>query len=770
MQRSRWISWAIALSILAAALALYVGTLAHGAYPGASAQLAVERTGLVPIVLPRHPLWSACVWVVEKIPVGNFALRLNLFSAVCGALAVLLLYRTVAVAVWFLIDESTVSDRRAILAGRLAGVAAAGFLMLSIPFWVVANRAHTGAFDLLLLIGCAHLLLRYFETGRFRDVLLLVLLYSVGLAEFATLIVFAPLLAFTLVYCLWLHETLRPGPIAVLTVVFLAGVSTYFLAAWSFYGSFGYTLREYNGFFDIVWQMWRAQYALITSSLPREGWLIILFVAVVPWLAALWVARRGMNDERDRGSAILHIVLTALALAMLFNSRFSPWAILGSRRLLVTPYLLSASLYGYLVAYWFLLPSRWLVETGRPVVEFVRRWGGVVTSLPLLGVLAWAGVRNLPEANARRGGIVDAYAGRVVESLAGRTWLVTDGVLDDHLLLAAYERGIPLRLINASPFANSVYLKYVAGMFDDPQLKNLASLGTLPLLTEWMSTDPEIADKLAVLDAPDLWGNAGFVAVPSGLVYCGHSAAAPLPSDVAARQRDLWAYMEGMRDLGGELPTDLRRYVDEFLRHAGVLANNLGVAIESKARDGEAETCYRWARRIAPDNVSALLNLAVMVQQGRAKDADESIRREMERLAEESKGRYRIWSLSKFYGYVRMPEAFAGLGWAWAQSGQPALARVRMKQALALAGDENRAGLQRMMAGVLLMQGEADQSTAILERLVAENPKDVRSLLGLARAELRRGAFDVAEALLLQAEQAGAGAIAAGSPPARRRP
>ncbi len=744
-----------------AALGIYGSTVPQGAYPGGSAELIVQQTGLVPVISPRFPLWRAAAWLLKFIPAGDLPLRLNLFSALCGVLVVWLLHATMVRAIHVVLEDSSARAGRAFVAKQAAGVAAAVALMVSVPFWCVSNRAHTGAFDLLLLVACAWLLLRYHERGRLRDALALVLLFGAGLAELATMIVFAPLLAVALVYCLWSHESLRPGPIAGLTVAFLAAASSvYLLAAWAFHGSPGYALRDYSGFLEIVWHMWREQYGLITSSLPREGWLIILFVSVVPWLACLVVARRGINDERDYGSAILHVVLTALALGVLLNSRFSPWAILGGDRLLVTPYLLTSMLYGYLTAYWFLLPTRWIAESDRRGAEFLRRCLGPALAIPLLGVLVWTGIRNAPEANARRGGLVDAYASRVVDALRGRTWLVTDGVIDNHILLAAYERDVPLRLISASPYVNSVYLKYVGTLFDDPQLKNLAALGTLPLLAEWMSRDPDIAGKLAVLDLPDLWVSAGYSAIPSGLVYFGGAPGATVPGDIVAQQADVWAYMSAMSDRRDTLPADVRRLVDEFYRHTGVLANNLGVALESESRHAEAEACYRQARRLSPDNVSALLNLAVMVREKRIADDGGAIQQAMDRLAEESKGRYRIWSLSRYYGYVRVPEAFADLGWTWAQSGRPELAQARMAQALSLAGADNRAGLQRMMAGVLLLQGDADESAEILEKLVAENPKDVRSLLGLARVELRRGGLDVSENLLRRAEEAGADANA----------
>ena len=69
----------------------------------------------------------------------------------------------------------------------------------------------------------------------------------------------------------------------------------------------------------------------------------------------------------------------AETVAVLLNVKFAPWTMLGFDRLLVTPYVLVATLLGYLVAYWFLIPAVWWRDPERLVDRWLRRWlGGVV--------------------------------------------------------------------------------------------------------------------------------------------------------------------------------------------------------------------------------------------------------------------------------------------------------------------------------------------------------------------------------------------------------
>lgn len=746
----------IGLVLGLAGFAVYTTTLASGAYPGQSALLVVERTGLYPVLTPNNPLWRFVAHIsTQWIPIGDAATRLNLLSALFGAICIWLVYDLMVRVVFGSIDTDVVSETRVRIAARLAAVSSSVFLMFAIPFWVVSTRAHTEAFDLMLLLAAAKLLLGYAVNGKFRTALLFSFLYGIGIVEFATFITFAPFFGLVLLYVMWRQETLRLSSALSLVGCAVLGLLLYIPVAWQFYGSSGYVLREYGNFFDVIWFMWRDQYFIITRSLPREGWLIILFMTVIPWLACLAVARRALNNERDWGFYLLHIVVTVLVVTVLLNAEFSPWGMMGYGRLLVTPYLLTASVFGYLIAYWFMLPAQWGTEETASAV-FFRQWLGVLLVLPLLGLLAWAPFRNVDSSDGRPSCVINAMAKEIVQSLDGRTWLVTDGPLDDHLLVAAHNMNLPLKLININKGRSSVYCSYLEGLFESPRMKNLVRVGISNLLLEWMKTDPDVCKKLAVLNKPDLWVAAGLTAVPSRLLFLGSKNSSEIDSaNLLSNHHEFWERFKSISEYPFEEGAPLERWWREFLRHTGMVANNLGVYFEDLGRSEDAFAAYRASREIDPENVSALLNMWGMVDNGLASDEDGSIKAAIGVLEKEQTQKFHIWSLSQYYGYVRLPEAFAQLGWTWAYSGQPGLGLEGLKKAKTLLPEDRQGRIKQLMAGIYLSQKQELKSAKIYADILKNDPKNRTALVGMYRIASRQGDFETALKFLVKAEVAG---------------
>jgi len=745
----------VGLGLIGLALVVYLVTLSRGAFPGASAALVVTHGGLMPRFSPASPVWTGLVTVVRAVSGQHFVSAVNLISAVFGAAAVGLLYVLVREGVTIFIDDLGFTENRRRVAALLAGAAAAISLAFCIPFWVVSNRAHTAAFDVFLLFLTARLLLAYMDYGKLWIALVFSFLFGVGVVEFATFIVLAPLFGAWLLYVMWKRNVLRTPVVLALIGSAVLGLLVYLLAALGFYKTPGYELRLYDGFFDIVWHMWREQYMLISRSLPREGWLVILFVTVVPWLAMLSVARRGLNDERDWGLYLLHAIMTGLVVAVLMNTRIAPYAILGMRRLLVTPYVLVAMVCGYLVAYWFLLPSGWGRDPEAATTRFFRNIFGWVLVAPFVGLLVWSSVRNLESAGTRQTHFVNAFADEVIDCLSGHEWLISDGALDDHLLLAANRKGVPLRVMNVAAGNSSVYLDHLANQFDDTRMRNLAKVGIPALLSEWMQTDSNVQDKIATLAMPDLWARYGFVAVPNRLVFLGTKDAASL--DVAALISDhqtFWKRFSAMLAEGASDDGNSPWY-DWGERHAGLIANNLGVLLEDLERPEDAFEAYQMARSMDADNVSALLNMSAMIGADKASDPDGAVKAAVDALQANLEHKYHIWSLARHYGYVRAPEAFAQLGWSWAYSGQAGMAISELEKAANMLPDDRKGNIQELMAGVFLRDNRAAESEEIYRDILARDKTNQAALLGMMRIRIGQRKFKQAEGFLSLAADSG---------------
>jgi len=743
----------VGLGLALLAFAVYLITLSRGACPGASAFLIVSHGGLTPRFTPDSPLWTALVYVIHHLSGENFVFMLNFVSALCGALSVGLIYNLVSEGVTIFIDELSFSEQRRRIASVLAGLAAALCLAFCIPFWVVSNRAHTAAFDILLLLFAARLLLFYMDYGKLWIALIFSFVFGLGVVEFSTFIVVAPVFGAWLLYVMWKRDVLRLTVVLALVACAVLGLLMYLPAAWGFYKTPGYELRQYSGFFDIIWQMWHSQYAAISHGLPKEGWLIILFVSVVPWLAMLSVIRRSLNDERDWSIYFLHAIMTAIMVAVVLNIKISPYSIMGMRKLLVTPYVLISMVYGYLTAYWFLLPSGWGHDPDSVITRFMRNVLGWVLSMPLLVLLGVAVYLNIPEISTRHTGFVQTFAEEVIDSLDGREWLISDGAIDNNLLLAANRKGVQLNTINVMAGNSTVYLDYLASRFNEPRLQNLAKIGIPALLGELMKSD--VAESIAVLSMPDIWTRYGFVTIPNKLIFLGTKDISTIDVD------DLLAQNNQFRE---KFIGILKQYEsdsgDNILykwgrRHAGLVANNLGVMLDDLGRTEDSFHAYQESRRIDPENVSSLLNMSAMVRAGRADDADHSISNAVKSLEAEVDKKYHIWTLSRYYGYVRTPDAFAGLGWTWAYSGQPGMAISELEKAEQMLPDESKEGVQQLMAGIFMRENRASESAGIYKDILLRDNRNVPALLGMMRVTLSQKKYDEASSYLAKAAESG---------------
>jgi len=749
-----WISAAVA----ALAFVVYLLTLSSGAYPGESAALVSRYTGLFMRMTPPRPLWGGLVWVVSRIPLGTVAMRLNLLSAVFGAAAAALVYQIMRRIVLACVEVGDRNRGRAVIASHLAGLTAALSMAFCIPFWVVSTRAHTASFDVLLLLVLARLLLAFLLAGGVRTAVLFAFLYGTGVVEFATLIIMAPLFGGLMLIAMRRYGLLGTRTISGILAAGLGGMLLYLVPPLCFYGSPGYELREYGSFWKIIWIIWRDQYLLIAHSLPRQGWLLVLVLTIVPWLTMLTVARRALNGEKDWAFYILHAVFTGLSIATMFNIPVAPWPMLGMKRLLVTPYVLNATLFGYLTAYWFLLPSNFWPFFAHDKPSARLRWAESLLTVPLLGCVFIAPFLNYRAADGRQSACVNGFAREIVQCLDGRSWLLTDGSLDDQLLIAADELDVPVKLLSLAWNGSKPLMKHVASMFEETGLKNRALIGMMPLLQEWCRSDPEINDKLALFGNPDVLAGCGPTPVPHKLIFiAGGEPGRAEADELMDLHRRFWQESSALLRSGDTVQDKfLAPYCRHVRRHASLVANNLGVIMEDAGAEDNAAEAYREAREIDPENVSALLNLHAMVRQGALRDEDGAIRKELDAFAE-TMGRQKvgIWSLARDFGYVRTPGAFVDMGWYWAASGRPGMAASGLRKAMDLLPDERRGPLKQALADIYLMQDRSQESEALFYELLVENPRNQRALLGMARIEMARGGEKEAGEYLRRAEEAG---------------
>ncbi|OQW94428.1 MAG: hypothetical protein BWK77_09310, partial [Verrucomicrobia bacterium A1] len=539
-----------------------------------------------------HFVWQHIAIFLSALPGSGLVLRLNFLSAVCGAASVWLMYEIMRRMPHDRTAEEVESRFPQEPLQTMSGIVAAVVLAFCAPFWVVSTRAHTASLDVFGLLLVTFLLILYYRDRRIGWLYAFAFLYGLGTTESATFVALGPVFAAVAVFGMWRGGRFAARPIVLGLVCYLAGLSLYFLAAWEYRLSPAYEWREFSSYFQVLWFMWREQYRELRYGVPQVGWLLVFVVTVLPWLIVVVSPKRAMTRSAVWGSNFLHGLLGLLGLLVLFNVPIAPWPMMGLQPLIVTPYVLTASWMGYLAGYWYLFfaqRSRFEAKSTATMRDVGHR-----LYVPALAVvLLTSTVLNVRLTGQGSGQALNQMIGEIVRRLDGRTWLISNGVLDDLVALSAREKGVPVRVLNVAQGGADSYLRYVATLFETPRLKGLAQIGLLPLLNEWLAETPGVEREVAILAAPDLWATAGMTPVPDRVLFLGATNPAALdPEALLAGQQEYW------NDGGAQLRAAAERR-DLFagwnrwaLTHVGKVANNTGVLLEDLKRSDLAFEAY----------------------------------------------------------------------------------------------------------------------------------------------------------------------------------
>ena len=728
--------WGVLLPVLA--LVVYLVSLAPGAFPGLWASTIVQHAGIDPFPSMQHPLWTAWVHLVAAIPIGTLALRLNVLNALLGALVIGLFYDAVLRLPGCGIHRGDSSQSAVRKACEVAAITATLALAFCPPFWLIATRAHPLMLGLLLLLVVVRLfsMLKARPQSKLR-LCLLAFVYGLAVTEFSTMIILAPLFGLAVLYVLWQSGGLRGVLIAPAALCFLLGTVPYYLQAWGYSQAPVAEWREFSSYWQVLWQIWRGQCLLIIRSVTQVGWLLLFFTAVLPWIVTVGSCLVAPSQRMHRvGTKILYTALTALAVVLLLNIRLSPWILFGTQPLLVMPYVLIASWGGFLMGYWYVSLATVYAMEGSMKARLNRVGRRLV--LPMsLAVLVVAAVRNAEAVNGRPGAPLVRFADQVVESLNGRTWVISRGRITDCVRLAARERGLKLKILDLNAGRNPAYLRYAASLFDDPGLQSKAALGLGPLLNAWFAEGEDIAEQVAILDEPDLWLANGFFALPNKILYLGVRSqdTVDLPAVLSAHQ-DFWSsYAEAFKAARPTSPSDVA-WKTGLMRHLSRLANNLGVLLGDWGDRDQSLAAYDSSLELDEGNLSAMLNLMAASSDSNPERAA-ALEEEIGRHVEGDLGRINAWALARQFGYVRNPEMFAKSGWAWAVTGQPSPHRMLLASARSTA-----TGTRANDAGV------PSQELKKREAALEANPDDPVALLSMARVSILKGDFDAARQYL----------------------
>jgi predicted Zn-dependent protease len=754
-KKSICIDLLIGLGLALVAAFTYFSTLCPSVFPGPSAGAFAISSGVTPRFGPSSPIWFAiCDFVNLTLSDISPLKSLNGLSALFGAAAIWALYAVVRMTTWLTIKVEEEIYVQSMLASRFAGIVAALVLTFSLPFWMAANRCHWSTFHLLLLLLAFRLFLASIQYGSNRLGYIFAILYGIGCVEYSTFYVFTPLIASVFFISAHKDERLTTGLLFRTLGCFFVGLLAYALAAWSFLAEEGAQLRGVSEFWQSLKIMLLDSWYLLSRSLPRQGWLIILVVTSIPWLVAIMMAKRTLNGQGDRSVAALHVLLTGLVVAVLLNSPLSPSEIIGGGRILVVPDLLTAWTMGYFAAYYFLLPwPQW--GNGDAVRSVFRRVTSGFLLLCMVGFSLCLPWRNMKLADARPAHVLKTIAETLLDQVDGQTWIISDGSLDGQLLPIIKRDKLPLKVLSMAGGSYKPLRTHILGQLTDITLRSRAEIGFEALLQEWFSRPDEAVRDVVVMYPAEAWSAAGLIPVPNVLFFSGavdRSSIDPL----ALKERHIAAWDKLLPVLQSEIEHDafapLLRYIQ---RRLGLVANNLGVMLEDFDMNADAYDVYRRARTLDPNNVSALLNAHQLVLAGGEYQESEAVKAQVDAFLARFRNRpVRIVDLVANFGVVRESKALASMAELLSQQGKQGLGISQLEKALALSSGQQQLSLEMRLAEMYFSDDRMKESELLLTKLLRENPKHQSALLGMLSLEMKRGNFVRARKFLEYARSA----------------
>jgi tetratricopeptide (TPR) repeat protein len=774
-------------------LVVYLLTLSRDAYPGSPAALMAAVARLIPEQVAAHPIWMLLARGLTHVPLLDLPVRLNLLSAVCGAMAValfgMLVARLIAAATR---EESTgresamapeaddhaapavaqsagnepvtEQNRHAARAALFGGVVAAAALAFCVPFWSASTRLQYQAFDALLLLVVLHLAGAYVRSYRTSLLLLTALLCGFGCVEAASFVpVTAVLLALLPLVLVRRGQTWERR---LLSAIAMAALGAALALLVLFNLRRGNPLAAPTGLRVLVSELLHSHVSTLRGSLPHSGWIWYLLAFVPAGVLSLSAATMFLRRSSFLRS-VVNLLLTITTLLCLFNAEFSPWGIAREIGYLpIFAYLCISLAAGYLTAYWLLFATPADQEEASPVTELtiplrVRRWiGGIVAGSLAAMVLCAVPLFNLHEADGRRGAFADQAAREVLAVLGSRDWIISSQPIDVHLQLAAYAQGRTLHVLPPGD-ANDAHRRLVRRWIESEplfaahrdSLRLAANLGVPSFVDAWLKMDDSAGARLATLGLPAVWKRAGWQAVPCGLGYGGARRQPDLGvANLQQAHRNFWRRMEIVLAPSADLTPPLERLRLRLRQQIGRTANDLGVLLQDCKREADAREAYETARRFDPANLSALINLYLLAGQQHRDEEQRVLDQELH--ARIGSAMPPISRIVDVCGDIRQSTIFVNAGRSWSLRGQDTVAKSELDRALELAPDSTAARMQ--LATLYLKRGDTNSSERIYRAMLGNGTTNFAAMIGLAGVAVMGGRTEEARRWIERARTAGA--------------
>ncbi len=681
---------------------------------------------------------------VRLLPISAQLVGLNLIGAVCAALTLALLARSIALLPHDRTHEQRLRQKgeKGLLSGPIAWIPPLfGVLLLGLQrtFWENAIVFTGEAVDMLLIAYVVRCLLEFRNDGRDPWLFKLALVYGIGIANNFALIPYAPVI---LAAVIWV-KALRffQAPFLLRFAAFgLAGLCLYLLlpivqslndlATTSFIA----TLRINLGFQKQYILNIHRLFALWVGGFP----LVLLLVASIRWPS-------GFGDSSRIGSIVgtaivhlLHMGLLAFAIWMALDLTMSPrflsvreprvfgLAFLGS-------YYLTALAAGYFVGYLLLVFSDYSARSRRPQGTVMVPLSYVVTLLVCTTAIAAPlklAIDNWPRVRVLNAPEFRDYAKQQLDSLPKQpTTVLADDTtrLYAVALLGGAKSGHVF--IESTSLADPMYLKFLAKKYPGviPKLPPEASKPPVP-------TSAFLNLLAALKQSRDLYYlNPSFgyffetyYLEPQQLiyrleVYPTNMIEAPVPTAAAiTRQAEFWNRLSApvLRPLAKKrakaVADKISGYdVDITSRYYAQAMDFWGVELQRGGRFDEAVKYFDEALVVYPDSASAFINREANIEWRKE-------HKRLERISDEGMAKLKLQSggvdgLLNHGGPVDEPSFRFEIAQYLAQNGLWRQASQNALRAISFAPDD--VILQNALANIYLHSGQPDRTLAVVKQI-----------------------------------------------------
>lgn len=641
--------------ITAVMLAVYVGTLNHWV-SFLNLQIVTFTSGWFWEPQLIGPLYYLITLPIRLLPAPAIPFALNLFSAVCAALTLGLLARSVGLLPHDRTEAQQARERNDFFLLTIRSAWFPPFLAvllcgLQLTFWEMATNGGNEMFDVLLFALVVWSLLEYRLDEREWRLYLSSVIVGAGMAEGGTMVGFFPLFIVAIIWVRGLRF-FNLQFLGRMAVCGLAGVS-FFLLLPVLAAISG---KTYLTFFQLLkfslmpqYQVLKLFFLAVTNPGQYLDDLIMpLFISLMPLLVLS--IRWKFGDSSRIGSALanitfhsIHAIFLGVCAWLVFDPPFSP----REKGFGLTLYYVIALSAGYYAGYFLLIFGKRhpRSEEFPPISVKLLNWT-VVAGVWLLGILAVVGLvyKNKPLIQAANDNSLSRYASLIVKSLpSAGAIVISDDPRQLYLTQAALAHDGRMKdylLIDSSSLGYPGYHRYLHKtspqkwpLLVTPQQTNMLNpiglLGMFAMLNR--------SNTLCYLQPSFGYYFEEFYLEPHGLVYQlkllpNDTLLPPLPNkDLIRKNEEFWAdaQTDVLASVENSLAADSQKQETFAESQLGRLhiphevnfnaafvglycsrsLNFWGVELQKANMLTNAAACFQRALALNPDNVVAQINL-----------------------------------------------------------------------------------------------------------------------------------------------------------------